>query len=438
VIWWGARLTRLRAVRRAIVRKGCRNPVRAGTNRTEAFTLVSCFNVLGYSLTPAVLVHREKGLSRAFMAGCGELGAAMAKTESCMQTQESLLVWLDWFAKKTGAHPQTNVQLLKLDGHSSRDCAAMRERGRTLGVEIFQLPGHVTSRMCEVDTHLAAPFKRRVSLAYTLECCRCPSRETFPLAEYLALVLKAYHETATKERLSNAFNDTGFYCVGGPKLEKMLSRLPKKNAVTESQLAKEEREKAAAAALTLMHARPRAEGAPAVNADAPAPKKSRKHNKPLLLTAPEYEAQLAEEAAAAAAAAAAAKAEKLAAKAAKVAEREAALQAKKAAAEAVKAARQTERERVAAEKLAAALARQAAREAKAAARAAPKPARTPAGLQTQAAAAGERARRSPLDCPPLGLGEPGGAPAGAMAAGGTAGGGRRGAKRDYAAMNRGH
>ena len=98
----------------------------------------------------------------------------------------------------------------------------------------------------------------------------------------------------------------------------------------------------------------------------------------------------------------------------------------------------SERGRLRAHKRPPALARQAAREAKAATRAAPKPARTPAGLQTQAAAAGERARRSPLDCPRLGLGEPGGAPAGAMAAGGTAAGGRRGAKRDYAAMNRGH
>ena len=111
------------------MRRGARNPLRVGTNRTEAFTLVSCVNAWGYALMPALLVHREGGLKPDFMAGCGELGAAMAKTESCMQNQESVLVWLDWFAKKTGAHPQTNVQLLKLDGHSSRDCAAVRERG---------------------------------------------------------------------------------------------------------------------------------------------------------------------------------------------------------------------------------------------------------------------------------------------------------------------
>lgn len=216
------------------MRKGCRNALRVGTNRTEAFSLIACFNVLGHCLTPGLLVRREGGLEPEFMQGCGTLGAAMAKTESHLQNQESLLVWLDWFAKETKAHPETNVQLLKIDGHSSRDCSAVRERARALGVEMFQLVGHTTSRMCEVDTHLAAPFKRRVSFAYTLECCRHPSRETFPLGENVRLVLTAFHETATKDRLSNAFPDTGFYGVGGPSLEKMLSRLPKRNAVAES------------------------------------------------------------------------------------------------------------------------------------------------------------------------------------------------------------
>jgi hypothetical protein len=408
--------------------------LRVGTNRTEAFTVIACFNALGFSLTPGVLLHREGGLKPEFMAGCGVLGAAMAKTESCMQNQDSLLVWLKYFAEKTGAHPITNVQLLKLDGHASRDCAAVREAARTLGVEIFQLAGHVTSRMCEVDTHLAAPFKRKVSLKYTIECCRFPSRETFPIGDYVKLVLTAYSETATPARLSNAFSDTGFYGVGGPSLEKMLSRLPKKNAVTESQLAKEEREKACAAALTLLHARPRAVGAPAVDPDAPAPKKSRKHNLPLLLTAPEYSAQLTREAAAAAAAKAAKQAEKVAARAAKAAERDRALQAKNEAAAAVKAARLAEREKVAAEKLAAAAARQAEREAKAAARAAPKPATARAGPATTAAASRKRARASQLDPPALGLGEPSAAAAGGPAAGGAAAGARRTLKKDYAAL----
>jgi hypothetical protein len=133
---------------------------------------LACFNVLGHCLTPGLLVRREGGLKPEFMQGCGTLGAAMAKTESHLQNQESLLVWLDWFAKETKAHPATNVQLLKIDGHSSRYCSAVRERARALGVEMFKLVGHTTSRMCEVDTHLAAPFKRRVSFAYTLECCR--------------------------------------------------------------------------------------------------------------------------------------------------------------------------------------------------------------------------------------------------------------------------
>ena len=419
------------------MRSATRNVLRVGTNRTESFTLVSCFNVRGYALKPAVLVHREGGLKPDFMAGCGVLGAAMAKTESCMQSQQSMLAWLEWYAKETQAHPVTNRMLLKLDGHTSRDCAAVRERGRALGVEIFQLAGHVTSRQCEVDTHLAAPFKRCVSLKYSIECCRFPSRETFPLAEYVKLVLTAYTETATPARLSQSFNDNGFYCVGGPSLKQMLSRLPKKNAVTESQVAKEERDKACAAALTLLHARPRAGGEPDVLADAPPKKKSRKHNKPLFLTSLEYEAQLAAEAAAAEAEKAATAANKLAAKAAKVAERDGALEAKKAEAAAAKAARQAAREEAAAEKRAAAVARQAAREAKAAARAAPKPARVPASVQAPAAAAGKRARSSPLDHPTLGLAELGTITAGEMAARGAPDGGRRAAKKDYAQLARG-
>jgi hypothetical protein len=97
----------------------------------------------------------------------------------------------------------------------------------------------------------------------------------------------------------------------------------------------------------------------------------------------------------------------------------------------------TERENLAAESSPETLDRQPAREEKAAARAAPKPPTAPAALQAPAAAAGKRARVSPMPDSPLGLGEPSGVAAGAMAAGGAPAGGRRVAKKDYAALAKG-
>ena len=217
----------------------------------------------------------------------------MAKGTSCMQTQDSLLSWLEAFAKVSGASREHSV-LLKLDGHSSRDCAAVRGRAKELGVELWQLVSHTTSRQCEVDTHLAAPLKRAISKKYTEACSRAPSRKTFPLHEYVRLVVDAALEIHDKPYLSHAFVDTSFYdpALKGPNKAQMLSRLPKANATVESELARAAREEARAKALTLAHHRARPdEPDGAIVATPPPPKKSRKHDKPLFLTGPEYMAE---------------------------------------------------------------------------------------------------------------------------------------------------
>ena len=279
---------------RAVVLKGAKGVQRVGSNRVEGFTYVVCFNVLGHMLPPFFLFHRENGVPGDVMRACGSKAYAMAKVKSCMMNQESFEIFVAAFAKHTGA-TRDNKVLLKLDGHSSRDCDAVIKKARELGVEIWQLPGQVTSKACEVDTHFGRPFKLQLTIAYSRESNRNPGRAQLPLHVYVRMCIDAQDKVAASKAVCNAFRDTGFY---PPDKQQMLSRLPKKNATDEARASAEAREAARTLALTLAHRRPRAEVEQPEEDPASKPAKKRRHDKPIWLTGDEHAAEVAEWAAA--------------------------------------------------------------------------------------------------------------------------------------------
>ena len=122
----------------------------------QTTTVVCAFNAVGHYIPPAVIFKRKNKAER-LMRGAPP-GSIQLISDSGWMTTEQFSIWLDHFARSTGASPSSRI-LLILDNHVSHCSMSNIIKAEELGIVILTIPPHTSHRLQPLDRTFFGPLK---------------------------------------------------------------------------------------------------------------------------------------------------------------------------------------------------------------------------------------------------------------------------------------
>ena len=186
---------------------------RGGAGDRKSYTGVACVNAAGERLPLSFIFKlaesnwERKPILEITCKKGGVCCFATGQEETHFMTIPIFKGWVEWFAKKVGATPENPVLLL-VDGHSSRFPREGIWFAHKYGVQLFILPGAVTSHLQPQDVGILGPFKRKVYDQYRDHCANLPWT---PLRahQHLKFVVNSWAKHVTARVIRNAWDRSG-------------------------------------------------------------------------------------------------------------------------------------------------------------------------------------------------------------------------------------